>query len=163
MSNSKVNTNIFPIHIGCLKLSSIAKLPTKSHIGIFEDAAYDLYATKDILLQPTHREMIGTGLSFVIPDGYWIKLRERSGLASKGIHLLGGVIDPGYIGETKVILYNSSTEPIKIPIDKAICQFTLEKIIKSDIVELTQIQFNNDASLRERGSNGFGSTDDKTK
>lgn len=150
-----------PSKLKCVKLSPEAKLPTKAHTGLFEDAAFDLYATEDLLFQYGQRKMISTKLSFIIPDGYWLKLRERSGLANKGLHLLGGVIDSGYTGEVKVILYHSGTDPISITTDKAICQFTVEKLNKAIIEELTFDSFTTEANNRTRGEKGFGSSDAK--
>jgi len=150
-----------PVKIKCVKLDDKAILPSKAHTGLFEDAAYDLFSTEDVLLQPNERKMIDTKLAFIIPDTYWIKLRERSGLANKGTHLLGGVIDCGYTGAVKVILYNSSKDPLLLPADKAICQFTVEKLTKSHIEELNFSTFSIEAAKRERGSKGFGSSDVK--
>lgn len=150
-----------PIRLKCVKLDSKAKFPSKAHTGLFEDAAYDLYATEDILLHSSGRQMVSTKLSFIIPDGIWLKLRERSGLANKGIHVLGGVIDSGYTGEVKVILYNSSHEPVSITTDKAICQFTVERLTKANIEELTFASFTTEAAERQRGEKGFGSSDAK--
>ena len=150
-----------PIKLKCVKLGPNAKLPTKAHMGLFEDAAFDLYATEDQLFQYGQRKMIGTKLSFIIPDGYWLKLRERSGMASKGIHLLGGVIDSGYTGEVKVILWSCSPDPISVPMDKAICQFTIERLTKATIEELSFASFTTEANDRQRGSKGFGSSDVK--
>lgn len=140
-----------------------AKMPTKAHTGLFEDAAWDLYATEELLFQYGQKKMIGTGLSLIIPDGYWIKLRERSGLASKGIHLLGGVIDSGYTGEVKVILWSCSPDPVSIASDKAICQFTLEKLSRSEVTELSTDAFKIECEKRTRGKKGFGSSDVKSK
>jgi len=153
--------DVTPIKLKCVKLDHNAKLPTKAHTGMFEDAAFDLYATEEILFQYGQRKMISTKLSFIIPDGYWLKLRERSGLASKGIHLLGGVIDSGYTGEIKVILWSCSPDPISITTDKAICQFTVERLTKATIEELTFASFTTEANERVRGEKGFGSSDVK--
>jgi dUTP pyrophosphatase len=151
-----------PVKLKCVKLNSEAILPSKAHTGMFEDAAFDLYGTKDIMIQPNQRMMVGTQVSFIIPDGYWIKLGERSGLASKnGIQVLGGYIDCGYTGEVKVILFNSDKEPVLIPKGKAICQFTVEKLINASISELTLAMFTMKANERTRGEKGFGSSDVK--
>jgi dUTP pyrophosphatase len=131
-------------------------------MGLFEDAAFDLYATEDLLFQYGQRKMVGTKLSFIIPDGYWLKLRERSGMASKGIHLLGGVIDSGYTGEVKVILWSCSPDPVSITMDKAICQFTVERLNKATIEELSFASFTTEANERQRGCKGFGSSDVKS-
>jgi dUTP pyrophosphatase len=150
-----------PIKLKCVKLDSKATVPIKANAGLFEDAAFDLYAVEDILLQSGGRQLVGTKLSFIIPDGYWLKLRERSGLANKGIHILGGVIDSGYTGEVKVIMYNSNHEPVSITKDKAICQFTVERLTKATIKELSFASFTTEANNRVRGTKGFGSSDVK--
>ena len=153
--------DISPVSLKCVKLGAGATLPTKAHSGLFEDAAFDLYATEDVLLQSGSRLMVGTKLGFIIPDGFWLKLRERSGLASKGIHVMGGVIDSGYTGEVKVILWSCSPDPVVIPVDKAICQFTVERLTKATIEELTFASFTTEANQRNRGEKGFGSSDAK--
>lgn len=151
--------DISPVQLKCVKLGAGVIMPTKAHMGLFEDAAFDLYATEDVLLQSGSRLMVGTKLGFIIPDGFWLKLRERSGLASKGIHVMGGVIDCGYTGEVKVILYNAHAEPVSIPVGKAICQFTVERLTKATIEELTFASFTTEADERKRGDKGFGSSD----
>ena len=147
--------------IKCFKIDEAAIMPSKAHRGPFEDAAFDLFATEDILLQPNERRMVDTKLAFIIQDRFWIKLRERSGLANKGIHVLGGVIDSGYTGSVRVILYNSDKEPLLIPYGKAIAQFTVEMLVGVDIKEITFNDFYGYNKERERGCAGFGSTDVK--
>ncbi len=155
------STNSY-IELKCFRSSPDAIIPNKAHVGLFEDAAFDLFATEDILLQPNQRLMVDTKLSFIVPDGFWIKLRERSGLANKGIHILGGVLDSGYTGNVKVIMYNSDKEPLTIPYGKGIAQFTVEKLTKTSIKEITFNAFNVEAQQRERGCKGFGSSDVKS-
>lgn len=157
-------TTELSVALRCFRSDPTAVLPSKAHVGYFEDAAFDLYGPnrdQSYFLQPNERRMIDTCVSFLIPDGYWLKLRERSGLASKGIHVIGGVIDSGYSGRIQVILYNSSKEPVNIPVDKAICQFTVEKLTKATIEEIDFRTFEVCASNRQRGIKGFGSSDVK--
>lgn len=150
-----------PIKLKCVKLDNKATLPTKAHDGLFEDAAYDLYATEEVILNYGDRKMVGTKLSFIIPNGYWLKLRERSGLANKGVHILGGVIDCGYTGEVKVIMFASGPDQVVISPDKAICQFTVERLTRSTVEELSFASFTTEANDRKRGEKGFGSSDVK--
>lgn len=112
-------------------------------------------------LDSGERRLIGTGIRVAIPDGYWIKFHERSGLANKGIHILGGVIDSGYTGELKVIMYNSGCNTYTHDCSKAICQFTVEKVTKSHLELISQEDMKQEASLRERQDKGFGSSDGK--
>jgi dUTP pyrophosphatase len=154
-----INKDEPEITLKCIRLDPAAKLPTKAHVGLFEDAAFDLYPTESFNIHMGQRYMIDTKLSFIIPDGYWIKLRERSGMASKGVHLLGGVIDSGYTGSVKVILWGSGPDPVAVSPEKAICQFTIEKLTKATVKEIDLSTFTDEANNRLRGCNGFGSTD----
>lgn len=158
----KISTGLNPV-LQCYSLNSDAKLPAKAHTSVFEDAAYDLYLPDtgtDIVLLPGERKLIGSGLCIIIPDGYWVKFHERSGLANKkGIAVMGGVIDSGYTGEWKVILKNTSEVFQTISSGTAIAQFTLEKVISADIVSINQELFEIENSKRVRGASGFGSTD----
>ena len=180
-----------PVVIKMARTNELAKLPKKTHTNIFSDAAYDLFAFEAILsdpldainavqiapnlfdlklnldeetsfqLQAGERKLVGTGIRVAIPDGYWIKFHERSGLANKGIHILGGVIDSGYTGELKVIMYNSSDRIYTHDCEKAIAQFTVEKMINSKLELISSDGMDHQASLRERKDNGFGSSDGK--
>ena len=107
------------------------------------------------------RKLVGTGIRLAIPDGYWVKFHERSGLANKGIHVLGGVIDSGYTGELKVIVYNSGHDTYEHDMVKAIAQFTIEKVTNSEIELISIEDMEIEASKRERQSKGFGSSDGK--
>ena len=123
----------------------------------------NLVAKKDSILRlgAGQRKLVGTGIRLAIPDGYWVKFHERSGLANKGIHVLGGVIDSGYTGELKVIVYNSGHDAYEHDCNKAIAQFTVEKVTKSDLELISVEDMDLQATYRERQSKGFGSSDGK--
>ena len=68
------------------KINDNATIPTRAHES---DAGWDLYALEDRFIQPQHRALIKTGISFSIPDGYVGLIWPRSGLAVKrGIDVL---------------------------------------------------------------------------
>lgn len=153
-----------------VKLDTNASIPKKANIGDrysvvpFEDAAFDLFPSINTTLVPGERALVPTGLAAIIPSGYWVKFHERSGLASKsGIHIMGGVIDNTYLGEWKVVMYNSGSQTLEINKEKAIAQFTVEKLTPVEITEITRIDFEEEFAYRvdNRKSNGFGSTDKK--
>ena len=169
MSCCRFITNLLKLasvpEIKCLKIREDAKYPAKAHTGIFEDAAYDLYLPENedkVRLEAGDHALIGSGLKIIIPDGYWVKFHDRSGLAAKkGISIMGGVIDSGYTGEWKVILYNGSGHAQYIDPGQAMTQFTLEKINSADIIPITQEEFDLEDQKRQRGAAGFGSSDKK--
>lgn len=110
---------------------------------------------QDLVLEPGQRELIPTGLSFEIPEGFEIQARPRSGLAIKhGISLVNtpGTIDADYRGEVKIILINLGSEAFKIGDQDRIAQLVLCPIFQADF------DFVSELSETERGEGGFGST-----
>ena len=131
------------------KLFSDATLPAK---GNATDAGIDIYTNESYTLSPGERHMFATGIACAIPDGYVALLWDRSGLGSKGIHRFAGVIDSGYRGEWKVILYNSTNEPFEIKSGDKIIQCIIQKFEATEISEVT------DLDDTARGASGFGSS-----
>ena len=97
------------------KVNPDSKLPSKNYNM---DAGLDLYydATANALpfydghvpLDTNEITRLQTGICIEIPIGYCGIIKDRSSLASKGIHVLGGVIHFGYTGEIIVVLTNVS-------------------------------------------------------
>ena len=69
----------------------------------------------DMVLAPSERALVPTGLAMALPAGYEAQIRPRSGLAYKhGITCLNtpGTIDADYRGEVKVpVSYTHLTLP----------------------------------------------------
>jgi dUTP pyrophosphatase len=83
-------------------LSPDTKLPTKNNTG------FDIYAFDDAVILPGKRAVVGTGLKITsVPLGTYCKLCSVTGLSIKhGIEVSGGIIEPRYKDEIKVLLYN---------------------------------------------------------
>ena len=120
-------------------------------------AGLDIQASieKKILLKPTERIAVSTGLHIELPRNTEAQVRPRSGLALKhGITVLNtpGTIDSDYRGEIKVILINLSDQEFEINNGDRIAQLVLNKVEK--------ISWQNIKVLTEtkRGGGGFGST-----
>ena len=131
------------------KLSSTAKIPGKDNQS---DAGIDIYTDEAYTLQAGERHLFSTGISVEFPEGYVALLWDRSGLGSKGIHRLAGVIDSGYRGEWKVALVNLTDEPYEIQKGDKIIQCLLQKFEPVDIKEVK------DLTDSTRGKKGFGSS-----
>lgn len=132
-------------------------LPEYATMG---SSGMDIRASIDqsMVLQPSERVLVPTGLSVEIPLGYEIQVRPRSGLAIKhGITCLNtpGTIDADYRGEIKVILINLSNEPQTIQPGDRIAQLVLQKVEHIKWVPV------NELADSERGAGGFGSTGTK--
>lgn len=135
-----------------------AKLPTRADPGA---AGYDLYATESAYIVgtrsdavlPDSRAIIPTGISLVIPEGYYARIAPRSGLAAKhGIDVLAGVVDSSYRGEIKVILVNLSSEGFSVYAGDRIAQLIIEKCHDADWQVVDTLPES------ARGAGGFGSS-----
>lgn len=149
--------NALPIYIK--KLSDNAKLPTQ---GSIEAAGYDLYADlgdkEDVTIAPGATEFIGTGLAFALPQGTFLGVYPRSGLACKqGLRPANcvGIVDSDYRGEVKVALRNDSGDYRTIANGERIAQGILQTYLCMNFTETDELP------ETDRGLGGFGSTGSK--
>lgn len=140
-----------PTELWVLRSSETQVLPSYARAG---DAGLDLASCENVTLAPFTRATVGTGLTIEVPDGMCGLVLPRSGLASKfGITLLNapGLIDSGYRGEVKVVVYNSdATTAFDIRAGDRIAQLLV--IPFPVITPLWRDVLSNS----ERGSGGFG-------
>ena len=137
------------------KLKDSAIEPTK---GSEKAAGYDLYANIDgndsITINPGETVVIGTGISFELPDNTFAAIFARSGLSTKsGLAPANkvGVCDSDYRGEYKVPLHNHSNTPATVNHGDRIAQMVIMPFIPIELEE-------GELSDTARGSGGFGST-----
>jgi len=112
-------------------------------------------AGQDIVLAPSKRLLIPTGLIFELAENFEAQIRPRSGLALKhGISVLNtpGTIDCDYRGEVQVILVNHGDEDFMLRRGMRIAQAVIAPITRVVIEERGVI------SQTGRGGGGFGST-----
>ena len=139
------------------RLSKEVSLPKYETSG---SSGMDLaaYINNNVNLEPGKSEIIPTGISVAIPEGFEIQIRPRSGLAAKNkISVLNtpGTIDADYRGEIKVILINLSNKTFVIEKGFRIAQMVVCPIIKAQLEEVDEL------SETIRGEGGFGSTGTK--
>ncbi len=126
--------------------------PYKKHPA---DAGFDLYFNEDIVqIAPNGHATLPTGVGFVIPQGYYGKIMDRSSMGEKGLIVAGGVIDSGYVGEVQVVLWNVSDAPVTITQGSRIAQIVFMPCYTG---EMEEVPFEQRGETL-RGSNGFGST-----
>ncbi len=151
-----------------LKIECIngAQLPFYSYSN---DVGLDIRANEDVEVLPMQTVMIKTGLKIVIPEGYEIQIRGRSGINAKTPFKVAlGTIDPGFRDELRVVATNYS--PIsssdictledknkfgiyKIKKGDRIAQIVFAKFVEAKVIECDDVlKFESD-----RG-NGFGSS-----
>lgn len=133
------------------KLTDCAVTPIKANE---KDAAFDIYSPEEISLPPGRVTAVRTGLVMVAPDGHYIKLLSRSGMAINGITVVGGVIDQGYRQEVKVLLLNSSETPYVVKKHSRMAQFTVD-VVWSGLIEVhSELPPNCDTRKGGLGSTG---------
>jgi dUTP pyrophosphatase len=135
-----------------LRLDPELPRPKRAHDG---DAGVDLYAARDVVLQPGEWAMIPTGIAVAIPQGHAGLVAPRSGLAARfGVSVVNGpgVVDSGYRGEINVILINHGSGALSLGRGDRIAQLVVVPIAVPDLVEVEELP------LSIRGEGGFGST-----
>lgn len=145
------------LEVNIKKLRPTAKIPTR---GSAAAAGYDFYADLESgsathYIFPHQTVLIGTGISMALPNGTFLGLYPRSGLASKqGLRLANcvGVIDSDYRGEIKIALHNDTDETQCIKNGDRIAQGILETYIPMNFKEVEELDGT------DRGNGGFGST-----
>jgi dUTP pyrophosphatase len=119
------------------------------------DAGADLKSTKKLSIAPGARELVPTGVSIALPDGFVGLVHPRSGLALKhGITVLNspGTIDAGYRGEIMVTLYNSSEKAFDVEVGDRIAQLLIQTVERARFIPVIKLPDS------DRGQAGFGST-----
>jgi dUTP pyrophosphatase len=141
----------------------------------------DIRAAEDIILLPGETKIIPTGLKMVIPKGYEIQVRPRSGISLKHplrIANSPGTIDSGYRDEIGIIMSNIlpkrmfekgdiSSSFFTYIDDKEYQESGIYKIRKGDriaqiiLTKVETIEFVPIQNIKDLGVNrggGFGST-----
>lgn len=132
------------------KLREDAMIPSFNHDS---DAGLDMYSVDEVLVAPQERKAVDTGIALELPKGHAGLVWDRSGLALKeGIITMGGVIDEGYRGEIKIIVYNMTDQYYQIKKGDRIAQMLIQK------VEHPKIEVTGMLSESDREAKGFGSS-----
>jgi len=126
-----------------------AKLPIYASNGA---AGFDIFAPEDKILQENFITKVPLGLSLEIPKGFCLLLFDRSGMAVKGIHHIGGVIDSDYRGEVSSLFFNTNSKPYIIKKGDRIVQGLIIPVVQTLFQQVDEL------NITERGGGGFHST-----
>ena len=132
-----------------IKIWPTGKTPLKSYV---DSAGFDLYADVTVLVLPKNQSWVSIGLSMQIPLGYCGIIHSRSGLANKGIIALNGIVDPGFLGVIKVLLFNLSDKEYIVEKGTRFAQIIFHKTIN------VCFKFESFDFQSERNNKGFGSS-----
>lgn len=137
-------------------LSNNATVPTRSYAT---DSGLDLYAAESVRIKAGETVVIKTDIAVNIPVGFEAQVRPRSGVTSvTKLRVQLGTVDQSYNGNIGVIVDNISNEESRA---NAIHVFKGDKIaqlVLTPVVTPKAKVVDNFNDIKERGSNGFGST-----
>jgi dUTP pyrophosphatase len=150
-------------HIKMMKTKSLGveliheddKVPTYAYPS---DSGFDLRSTVEINIPPFGRALVPTGIKLSIPEEHEIQIRPKSGLAiNQGLTVLNtpGTVDSGYVGEIKVIVFNTNNETVTVSKGMKIAQAVLCPVVCGKYVS---IELMDKVEDKDRMDNGFGST-----
>lgn len=125
--------------------------PTRAHR---DDAGYDIFTPSPVTIPVGGMAIVDTGVFTVMPLGkMFFHILPKSGLATEGLFVNGGVIDSGYTGSISVVLFNFGKDPIRFAVGDKIAQGVFMPYATTDDDD----EFHHDQS-GERKDKGFGST-----
>lgn len=138
-----------------VKLDNGAFMPYRAHDL---DAGYDIRTPIDFAIKPMSelsgagKAVIDTGVHIEIPEGYVGLIKSKSGLNLNKDITCEGVVDAGYVGSIRAIMYNHGKHLVKFKAGDKITQLVIVPIAtpRLNLVE--------ELSDSERGDGGFGST-----
>jgi dUTP pyrophosphatase len=129
-------------------------LPTPQH-ATPGSAGVDLASAHYTEVDPGETVLVDTGIAFSIPEGYYLDLRQRSGLSIEYPNYLAnccGVIDSDFRGTIKCIIHNTSNHVWRIQKGDKIAQVILTPYMPMRLVAAQTL------TNTQRGEGGFGST-----
>lgn len=131
-----------------VQLDDGAYIPDRAHPT---DAGADLRTPKRIVLPPHAYVVIDTGVHVEIPHGYAGHIKSKSSMLINGV-FTDGLVDSGYTGSIRVILFNLGHGYMIYEVGSMIAQLEIVPVCTPDFAEVDEI------SGGERGDRGFGST-----
>jgi dUTP pyrophosphatase len=148
------------------KIHPDGKIPTK---GTEKRAYYDVYSISELFLLPGAVNMVRTGIKVQPPEGWFIDIRPRSGLAKEGITINNspGTLDCDYGGELILeLIYHTTFKNMssiykdenKHPMDTVYFPYLIHKGDRIAQLSVMPMYYINFVEAKIEGTEGFGST-----
>ena len=126
-----------------------AYMPERAHAA---DAGYDLRTPVNFQITARRGATIDTKVHVMIPKGYAGFIKSKSGLLSRNNIRVDGVVDAGYTGTIKVMMFNDGLLDKTFRVGDKIAQLVILPIETPELEEVSSLE------ETERGDNGFGSS-----
>ena len=142
-----------------LKVGDV-KTPVRAHNT---DAGIDFFVPNDfeaITLEKGEDISISSGIKVIVPHGYALIFKEKSGVAlNKKLAIGACVVDSDYRGVVHLHVYNFGNSSITIEPGDKLVQGLLVPVSLEEIEEISEDEYNKNET--ERGEGGFGSSGTK--
>ena len=136
------------------------KSPVRGHDT---DAGIDFFIPEDfktMTLQPNEDILIDAGIKVIVPEGYALIFKEKSGVATKKKLTIGAsVVDSDYRGVVHLHLFNNGRNEVVLEPGDKITQGLVIPVSLCKPLEISEDEYN--SYNTERGEGGFGSTGNK--
>lgn len=136
------------------------KSPVRGHDT---DAGIDFFIPNDFentAVFPGRDILLDSGIKVIVPKGYALIFKEKSGVATKKKLTAGAsVVDSDYRGEVHFHLFNSGDQPQVLRPGEKIIQGLVVPISLCKPQEISNEEYEKNETAR--GESGFGSTGDK--
>lgn len=137
------------------------KSPVRGHET---DAGIDFFVPNDfgaVTLEPGQDVLIDAGIRVIVPKGYALIFKEKSGVATKRKLTVGAcVVDSDYRGNVHLHLFNNGTETQMIEAGDKITQGLVVPVSLCQTEEVSGEVYEEYCNTA-RGEGGFGSTGTK--
>lgn len=153
--NIKINKLHEDAHLPTYGSKNAACADLYAYIGFDDATMVNKNGDRCIMIQPGETVKVHTGLRMAPPEGWYVAIYARSGLATKlGLAHANktGICDQDYRGEYIVALHNHSNFPQMIAHGDRIAQMAVVPFWQADFEEVSELD------ETERGAGGFGST-----
>lgn len=136
-------------------VSGNGETPYRHH---WNDAGHDLYSHLEspLWLEPGDQVNVPCGVAIELPDWTFGLIVPRSSTLDRGLHVVQGVIDPGYRGElfARVIHVGKGSLPVTVRHGERLAQLLILPNFGSaaNMVPVREL------ASSERGEAGFGSS-----
>lgn len=161
--------NPYKVPVKVAKVHDDSKLPTYSsecaacadlyaYIGFNEATMVDADGVNCIMIPPHETVKVSTGLRMAPPEGWYVQIFARSGMATKnGVAPANkiGIVDQDYRGGVIMPLHNHSDLPYMIRHGDRVAQMAVVPYWQGVFEEVDNLD------ETERGEGGFGSTGTK--
>ncbi len=130
-----------------------AVLPCYAREG---DAGMDVYTVEDVILAGKETKIIKTGFKVVVPEGFELQVRPRSGLSLKTplrVANSPGTIDSGYRDEVGIVVQNTNDLSYFIKKGERIAQILLK-----EVWEISWTAIGDVTKVGKNRGGGFGHT-----